>query len=242
MSVSRVLITGSSRGIGAAIAEVAVRDGWKVILHGKSESEDLLRLSKRLAAEYIVCDLNSTEQISHAMGEIDSLDCLVNNAGINISKRFMELSERDWNEVYQTNLFGLISVTKAAIPKLKQDAGKKNLPNILNISSVKGINTSVGRVAYASSKAAVMNVTAGLAKELAPEVRVNGIAPGFISSDMTEETWSDRIERQVASIPLKRMGSVDEIAEVAGFLISSKCSYLTGQTLIVDGGFSIQGG
>jgi len=111
---------------------------------------------------------------------------------------------------------------------------------ITNISSIKGFYSSVGRVAYSSSKAAVINLTTGLAKELAPEILVNAVAPGFTSTEMTEDTWSERIKKQVDNILLKRMASPMEIAEVVLFLSGDKNKYITGQTINVDGGFSIK--
>ena len=116
----------------------------------------------------------------------------------------------------------------------------KHIGRIVNIASIKGLYSSVGRVAYASSKAAVINLTTGLAKELAPKILVNAVAPGFTSTEMTENTWSDRIKKQVDNILLKRMADPKEIAEVVLFLSGDKNKYITGQTINVDGGFSIK--
>ena len=114
------------------------------------------------------------------------------------------------------------------------------LSKIINIASVKGTYSAVGHLAYASSRAAVINLTTGLAKELAPNVLVNSVSPGFTSTDMTKNTWSKRIKKQVDSILLKRMATPDEIANVVLFLCSDKCSYITGQNISVDGGFGIK--
>ena len=111
---------------------------------------------------------------------------------------------------------------------------------IINIASIKGLYASVGRVAYASSKAAVINLTTGLAKELAPGILVNAVAPGFTNTEMTNNTWSDRIKKQVGNILLKRMADPKEIAEVVLFLSSGANEYITGQTINIDGGFSIK--
>ena len=116
----------------------------------------------------------------------------------------------------------------------------KYVGKVKNIASIKGLYSSVGRVAYASSKAAVINLTTGLAKELAPKILVNAVAPGFTSTEMTENTWSDRIKEQVGNILLQRMADPSEIAEVVLFLSSEASEYITGQTINVDGGFSIK--
>lgn len=233
----KILITGSSRGIGAAIARLAKKRGYDVILHGKTISPSLFSLAKEIDSKYIFFDVSNENEVIKALSNIDCIDVLINSAGINISKSFDELSNKDWKAIYDINVFGLANVSRHVVPIMKRSefTGK-----IINIASVKGLYSSVGRVAYASSKAAVINLTTGLAKELAPKILVNAVAPGFTSTDMTENTWSDRIQKQVESILLKRMASPKEIAEVVMFLSSEKSEYITGQTINVDGGYSIK--
>jgi 3-oxoacyl-[acyl-carrier protein] reductase len=233
----KILITGSSRGIGAAIARLAVDNGYDVLLHGKTLSSSLKNLSKELDSKYVVFNVCNENEITEALYDIESIDILINSAGINISKSFEDLTYDDWNEVYDINVFGLTNVIRHIVPKMNQS---NSTCKIVNIASIKGVYSSVGRVAYASSKAAVINLTTGLAKELAPNILVNAIAPGFTSTDMTDNTWSERIRKQVDSILLRRMASPKEIAEVVMFLSSEKSSYITGQTINVDGGFSIK--
>jgi 3-oxoacyl-[acyl-carrier protein] reductase len=139
--------------------------------------------------------------------------------------------------VYDVNIFGLVNVIRYTIPIMKRS---QSIGKIINIASIKGLYASVGRVAYASSKAAVINLTTGLAKELAPRILVNAVAPGFTNTEMTKNTWSDRIKKQVNNILLKRMADPKEIAEVVLFLSSDMNQYITGQTINVDGGFSIK--
>ncbi len=233
----KILITGSSRGIGAAIARLAKKKGYDVLLHGKTISPSLVSIAEEINSNYIIFDVSNENEVINALSDIDCIDVLINSAGINISKSFEDLSNKDWKDIYDINVFGLANVTKHVIPIMKcsEFVGK-----IINIASVKGLYSSVGRVAYASSKAAVINLTTGLAKELAPKILVNAVAPGFTSTDMTENTWSDRIEKQVDSILLKRMANPKEIAEVVMFLASYKSEYITGQTINVDGGYSIK--
>ena len=233
----KILITGSSRGIGASIARLAYEEGYEVLLHGKTLSKNLINISSELDSEYIIFDVSKEDEVKKVFEGLESLDILVNSAGLNISKSFEELTSDDWKTVYDTNVFGLANVIRCAIPIIKKS---NSLGKIINIASIKGIYSSVGRVAYASSKAAVINLTAGIAKELAPKILVNAIAPGFTNTEMTENSWNDRIVNQVNSILLKRMANPSEIAEVALFLASEKCNYITGQTINVDGGFSIK--
>lgn len=233
----KIFITGSSKGIGAAIARAAKKNGYEVIIHGKTKSKALLSLGKEINARHLVFDLNNEKEVKKAILSIKKLDILINSAGINISKSFLKLNKSDWGNIYNTNLFGLVNVIKNAIPILKYNSSTKK---IINIASVKGTYSAVGRVAYASSKAALINLTTGLAKELAPNVHVNCVSPGFVNTSMTRKTWNKRIKKQVKSILLKRIANVDEIANVILFLCSDKCSYMTGQNIIVDGGFTIK--
>jgi 3-oxoacyl-[acyl-carrier protein] reductase len=232
-----IFITGSSRGIGAEVARLSKKNGFKVILHGRTKSNSLIRLSQELEAEYFYFDVKDIDSIENCFKKISTLDALVNSAGLNISKPFKDLTYTDWNTVYSTNVFGLVSVIQKAIPLLKKN---KSLTRIVNIASIKGTYSSVGRVAYASSKAAVINITSGLAKEMAPQILVNSVSPGFTKTKMTDETWSERIEKQVNSILLKRVAKPHEIAEVIYFLCSEKCTYITGQNINVDGGYGIK--
>ena len=233
---STILITGSSRGIGAALARVCAQEGFDVILHGRSKSRDLLNLAEELNSKIIYFDLTNEVELKNSLKQLTKLNILINFDGINISKPFNDLSNEDWQSVYDVNVFGLVNVIKYTYPILK----KNQLSKIINISSIKGIHSSVGRAAYASSKAAVINITSSLAKEFAPKIIVNCVSPGFTKTEMTEKTWSERIKNQVESILLNRIADPKEIAEVVLFLCSEKCNYITGQNIIVDGGFSIK--
>jgi len=233
----KIFITGSSRGIGAAIARLAKERGYDVMLHGRSNSSHLMNLAKELDSKYIIFDITKDDEVERAVREINYIDVLVNSAGVNISKAFDNLTDSDWKAVYDVNLFGLVNVTRHVVPIMKRS---KSTGKIINIASIKGLYASVGRVAYASSKAAVINLTTGLAKELAPGILVNAVAPGFTNTEMTDATWSDRIQKQVGNILLKRMANPEEIAEIVLFLSSSANEYITGQTINIDGGFSIK--
>lgn len=232
-----ILITGSSRGIGAAIALLAKERGYEVLLHGSRYSAHLGELANKLDSKYLIFDVSNEEEVKLALSKTTQINVLVNSAGVNISKAFDDLTDTDWKAVYDVNLFGLVNVIKHVIPIMKQS---KSTGKIINIASIKGLYASVGRVAYASSKAAVINLTTGLAKELAPGILVNAVAPGFTNTEMTDSTWSERIKKQVDNILLKRMAEPKEIAEAVLFLSSNSNEYITGQTINIDGGFSIK--
>jgi 3-oxoacyl-[acyl-carrier protein] reductase len=234
---NKILITGSSRGVGAAIARLAKEKGYEVLLHGRTHSSYLIELAKELDSKYLIFDISKEDEVRRALSKITQINVLVNSAGVNISKTFDDLSDTDWRTVYDVNLFGLVNVTRYVVPIMKRS---KTTGKIINIASIKGLYASVGRVAYASSKAAVINLTTGLAKELAPGILVNAVAPGFTNTEMTNNTWSDRIKKQVGNILLKRMADPKEIAEVVLFLSSGANEYITGQTINIDGGFSIK--
>jgi len=234
---NRLLITGSSRGIGASIARSAKSAGFDVLLHGSRRSPELLKIAEELDAPMLVFDVTDEKSVKKEMDKIGHLHALVNSAGVNISKPFEELTIEDWKVVYSVNVFGMATVIRHCLP-LFEETGQ--LCRIVNIASVKGIYAAAGRPAYSSAKAAVVQLTSALAKELAPKVLVNCVSPGFTATDMTSETWSERIEKQVDSILLGRMASPDEIATAVQFFYDRRCTYITGQNLIVDGGFSLK--
>jgi 3-oxoacyl-[acyl-carrier protein] reductase len=168
--------------------------------------------------------------------EFGQLDILINNAGITKDKSLMMMSQVDWSDVIDTNLTGVFNTTRASIITfLKQKSG-----NIVNISSVSGIHPLPGQVNYAAAKAGVIGFTKSLAKEVAPyNIRVNAVAPGFISTEMTAALSDKAREKFLKMIPLQRFGTPDEVAKVVLFLLSEESQYITGQTIQLDGGLGI---
>lgn len=233
-----ILITGSSRGIGAAIAVLAKSYGANIILHGKIDSEELRNLAEHTDSPYFFCDVGDEGVIKKAIEKFNNVDILVNNAGINPSKTFMQLESEDWRDIITTNLLGVVNFSKALLPQMMERKKGK----IINIASIKALNTVSGKPAYAASKAAVMRLTSSMAEEFAPQgILVNAVAPGFTETSMTKETLSPKIQAQIDKIPLKRMARPEEIAEAVLFLSSDKANYITGQTILVDGGYSVAG-
>jgi len=168
--------------------------------------------------------------------EFGRLDMLVNNAGITRDKSLMMMNHEEWCEVIDTNLTGTFNTTRACIISfLKQKSG-----HIVNISSVSGVHPLAGQVNYAAAKAGVIGFTKSLAREVAPyNIRVNAVAPGFISTEMTAALGDKARDKFLKMIPLQRFGTPDEVAKVVLFLLSDKSQYITGQTIQLDGGLGI---
>ena len=235
-----VLITGSSRGIGAATARLARSYGARVVLHGKQESDGLQKLARNLKAEYIVCDVIDGKAVMRAVNKIvkrfKKIDALINCAGITNTNFFLETTDEDWLEVFKVNVLGTVHFCQAVITyMLRQKYGR-----IVNIASIRGYGSTSGRAAYSVSKAAIINLTATLAKEFAPHIFVNAVSPGFTETDMSK-TWSAAVWKQAQSSLLGRIARPNEIAEMLLFLASDRASFITGQTFLVDGGYSIAG-
>ena len=231
-----VLITGVSRGIGLSIAKEFIQNDYFVF--GTSRSK--LDLSKALESnncKHLIVDVNDRDSITSIMkdipGENNTLDCLVNNAGITADQLFIRMKDSEWDDVINTNLTGIFNITKPVSKMmLKQKSG-----SIINISSVSGLMGNAGQVNYSSSKSALLGFTKSLAKELAPRgINVNCICPGFIESDMTNELTSDQRDQALSQIPLGNFGSDTDIAKLTLFLSSDNAKYITGQSISVDGG------
>ena len=231
-----VLITGASRGIGLEAAKHFSKEGYKVI--GTSRGEfNLNELIGDDSAISVQLDLMSKESIKNLFADLKSEDLLpsvlVNNAGITKDQIFLRMKDEDRDDVIETNLNGLFRVTKAFIkPMVKNKFGR-----VINISSVAGLMGNSGQVNYSSSKSAMVGFSRSLAKELGSRnITSNVVAPGFIETDMT--TFLSDAEKQEVSknIPMKRFGSVEDVAKCIVFLASDEANYITGQTISVDGG------
>ena len=231
-----VLITGVSRGIGLSIAKEFIQNDYFVF--GTSRSKfDLSKALESNNCHHLMVDVNDRDSIASLMKDIpgknNTLDCLVNNAGITADQLFIRMKDSEWDDVINTNLTGIFNITKPVSKiMLKQKSG-----SIINISSVSGLMGNAGQVNYSSSKSALLGFTKSLAKELAPRgINVNCICPGFIESDMTNELTSDQRDQALSQIPLGNFGSDTDIAKLTLFLSSDNAKYITGQSISVDGG------
>ena len=231
-----VLVTGASRGIGLEAAKHFSKEGYKVI--GSSRGDfNLGELIGDKSAISVQLDLMSKESIKNLFVDLKSEDLLpsvlVNNAGITKDQLFLRMKDEDWDDVIETNLNGLFRVTKAFIkPMVKNKFGR-----VINISSVAGLMGNSGQVNYSSSKSAMVGFSRSLAKELGSRnITSNVVAPGFIETDMTTFLNDDEKVEVSKNIPMKRFGTVQDVAKCIVFLASDEANYITGQTISVDGG------
>ena len=237
----KALVTGASGGIGEAIARNLHAAGATVALHGTRE-ERLKELSGELGDRTMVLpanlsDLEAAAQLGREAEEkMEGVDILVNNAGITRDGLFARMSNEDWDDVIRVNLTAVFRLTKEiAYPMMRRKGGR-----IINITSVVGVTGNPGQTNYCASKAGMIGFTKSLAQEIASRgVTVNCIAPGFISSAMTDKLNDKQKEAIMAAIPMRKMGNGDDIAAAAIFLASDAASYMTGQTLHVNGGMAM---
>ena len=236
------LITGAIRGIGKQIAITLAKQGYNIALNYRKENEELENTKKEIeeigvqvlavkgdVANFEECE-NFVKQVIERFGQID---VLVNNAGITKDMLLMRMKKEDFEQVIDTNLVGTFNVTKNVVPyMMKARSGR-----IINISSVVGISGNAGQTNYSASKAGIIGFTKSLAKEIASRnIFVNAVAPGFIETNMTD-VLKDDVKQEIAkNIPLKRMGTAQDVANVVKFLASDDSSYITGQVINVDGG------
>ena len=236
------LITGATRGIGKQIAMTLAKQGYNIALNYRKENEELENTKKEIenigvqilavkgdVANFEDCE-NFVKQVIERFGQID---VLVNNAGITKDMLLMRMKKEDFEQVIDTNLVGTFNVTKNVVPyMMKARSGR-----IINISSVVGISGNAGQTNYSASKAGIIGFTKSLAKEIASRnILVNAVAPGFIETNMTD-VLKDDVKQEIAkNIPLKRMGTTQDVANVVKFLVSDDSSYITGQVINVDGG------
>lgn len=243
----KALVTGGSRGIGRAIAiELARRGADVVINYNRSEGPALEVVAeiealgrKGFALQADVSDFTQAGAlVKGAVAALGGLNILVNNAGITRDRLLMVMKEDDWNSVIQTNLSGVYNVTQQATRSLlrNRDTGAR----VVNITSVSGMVGVPGQANYSAAKAGIIGFTKAVAKELSKrKILVNAVAPGFIQTDMTDELNDQMLGEAIKMVPCGRMGNVDEISGVVAFLCGPAASYITGQTIVVDGGLTM---
>ena len=235
------LITGASGGIGGSIARALYGQGAKVALSG-TRIDPLKALADDLGdrAFIVPCNLSDVDAVKalpqKASEEMGGIDILVNNAGITKDNLFMRMSEDDWHQVINVNLTSTMHLMKSVMRTMM----KKRFGRIINITSIVGVTGNAGQVNYAASKAGMIGMTKSFAQEIATRgITANCIAPGFIETAMTAELPENVIKNMLDAIPQGRMGQADEIAASVAFLASNEASYITGQTLHVNGGMAM---
>tara|TARA_Y100001970_G_scaffold279744_1_gene387599 strand:- start:278 stop:1024 length:747 start_codon:yes stop_codon:yes gene_type:complete len=235
------IITGASQGIGRTMAIVFAKSGASVVCVARSEKK-IKELSVKIENEGgraipIVCDIGDGDSFSKTIKSVvdrfGKLDILINNAGITRDALLMRMNDNQWDEVIQTNLKGAFFGMKAAIrPMMKNKFGR-----IINITSIVGLTGNPGQANYAASKAGLIGMTQSIAKEVGSRgITVNCIAPGWIDTEMTEELPENSKKDLLDRIPIGKIGKPENIAYTAVFLASDEASYITGQTITVDGG------
>ncbi len=239
------LVTGGTRGIGKAIALKLAKMGADIAVIATSDKEQAKETIAELQetgvkARLYLCDVSKektvNETVEKILKEYGHIDILVNNAGITKDKIFMAMEESDIDSVIDINLKGTLFVTKACIrPFLKQRRG-----NIINISSIVGLMGNAGQANYAASKAGIVGFTKTIAKEYAARgIRCNAVAPGYIRTDMTDSISEETSKKMKEMIPAKRFGEAEDVANLVAFLAVDESSYITGQTIKIDGGMYI---
>lgn len=239
------VITGASRGIGREIALKYAKEGANIVLNYRNSEEEALQLKEeldKLGSNTLIFKANVSEfeeaekLIKEAKEVFGRVDILVNNAGITKDNLIMRMKEEDFDSVIDVNLKGAFNCLKAVTPiMIRQKSGK-----IINMSSVVGVIGNAGQVNYSASKAGLIGMTKSLAREIGGKnINVNAIAPGFIDTDMTKVLNEDQKKNIISQVPLKRLGHVEDIANLALFLASDQSNYITGQVIHVDGGMAM---
>lgn len=236
------VVTGASRGIGRAIALSLAEQGANVVVNyagNEEKANEVVSQIQSLGQEAFAfqADVSNQKEVQEMMKEavdkFGSIDILVNNAGITKDNLLMRMKENEWDDVININLKGVFNCTKAVTRQMmKQRSGR-----IINVSSIVGVSGNPGQANYVAAKAGVIGLTKTSAKELASRnITVNAIAPGFISTDMTDKLSDEVQQEMLKAIPLARFGEPEDISGVVTFLASEKSRYITGQTINIDGG------
>ncbi|MBQ9915506.1 MAG: 3-oxoacyl-ACP reductase FabG [Clostridia bacterium] len=239
------LITGSSRGIGAACAEYYAKNGYAVMIHYHTHQEEAEKLCQSILSsggnaavfQADVADENQAKALVFKTKELfGSVDVLVNNAGIALNKMFCDTSLSDWNKLLSVNLLGMVHTISAVLP----DMVHRKAGHIVNLSSVWGITGASCEVAYSTTKAAVIGLTKSLAKELGPSgIYVNCVAPGVIDTDMNKNLDEESRQALLEETPLEKIGTPEDVAKAVYYLGNEENRFITGQVLSPNGGFLI---
>lgn len=236
-----ILVTGSSRGIGKAIAELAHKQRYKVIVHGRTDSEELKKVHDSLNGSVkAVFDVSNKEATHAAIKELGDIDVLVNNAGVarNFLKDVSEMDDEKALEEYRTNVLGTLHCIQAVVPSMQA----RKSGSIISISSIKGQSNlaTTSTLTFAATKAGIISITKALAKTY-PDIRFNTVSPGYVETDQVNDWNEETFKRINDGTILGRISKPEEIAPLVMFLASDGANYVTGSDFLVDGGYSIKG-
>jgi 3-oxoacyl-[acyl-carrier protein] reductase len=232
----RALVTGASRGIGLAIAQELARAGAEVVVGYRSGGDEAERLAGEIGGKAIQADVSDADEARRLVEEAGELDVLVNNAGITRDGLLARMPDDDWRAVIDTNLGGVFHTCRAAARgMMRRRAGA-----IVNISSIVGLHGNPGQTNYSAAKAGIIGFTKALARELGSRgVRANVVAPGYVSTRLTDVLPDDLKQAMLANTPLGRLGSPEDVAGAVRFLVSDEASFITGEVVLVDGGLGM---
>jgi 3-oxoacyl-[acyl-carrier protein] reductase len=232
----QALVTGASKGIGRAIAEELARAGAEVVVGYRTGAQEAEALAAEIKGRAVQADVSSAEEAARLVEEAGDLDILVNNAGLTRDGLLARMSDDDWRTVIETNLSSVFYTCRAVCrPMMKKRAG-----SIVNISSIVGVHGNWGQTNYGASKAGIIGFTKSLARELGSRgVRANVIAPGYVSTQLTDVLPEEATSAMLENTPLGRLGEPTDVAGAVRFLCSDEASFITGDVLLVDGGLGM---
>ncbi len=234
--MKRALVTGGSRGIGAATCRALARDGWQVFINYNESKDRALALAEETGGTAVWADVSDEAAVKAMFETVGDVDLLVSNAGIAHADLVQCLTAGDWHRLFSVNTDGAFYAVRAAVPGMI----RRRHGNIVIITSVCGVYGSACEAAYSATKGALISFTKALYKELGPSgIRVNAIAPGVIDTEMISCFSAEEKAAMAADTPLGRLGTAEDIAELAAFLASDRASFITGQIIGCDGGFRL---
>jgi 3-oxoacyl-[acyl-carrier protein] reductase len=229
-------VTGASRGIGKAIAEELHRAGAEVVVGYRSGAEEAEELARAIGGRAVQADVSDVDEAKRLVEEAGDLDVLVNNAGITRDGLLARMPDEDWRDVIETNLSGAFYTCRAAARGMM----RRRAGSIVNISSIVGVHGNPGQTNYSAAKAGIIGFTKALARELGSRgVRANVVAPGYVTTRLTDVLPEELQQAMLANTPLGRLGSPEDVAGAVRFLASDDASFITGEVLLVDGGLGM---